>query len=69
MSSEETEQIVPTPDNPLYGVATVAKIFDVGTPQVRIWITEGKLKAHKIGGRWRVQKSEVKEFANREYGE
>lgn len=68
MNSEAPESVVPTPENPLYGVSTVAKMFDVNTSQVRVWIRDGDIKAHKIAGRWRIQKSEVTAFANRKYG-
>lgn len=60
--------ITPTPENPLYGVGTVAAMFDVSEAQVREWIKSDRIKATKIFGRWRIQKSEVVRIANEEYG-
>lgn len=64
-----TEQIIPSPENPLYSVGAVAKMFGVDTHTVRRWINDGKLNATKIEGRWRIQRSEVIRLANKEYGE
>lgn len=63
-----SEQIIPTEDNPLYSVSTVAKLFDVDQDTVRQWIREDKIKANKILGRWRILHSEVVRVANEEYG-
>lgn len=60
--------IVPTPDNPLYTVGQVAKMFGVDTPTIRDWINKGKIQGHMILGRWRIQHSEVVRVANKEYG-
>jgi len=61
-------EFVPTPDNPLYRVGTVAAMFDVDPAQVRDWIKEGRIEARKILGQWRISKSEVARFTNEEYG-
>lgn len=66
--SDNAELIVPTEENPLYTVGTVAKLFDVNQAQIRVWIKEGKIKAIKVLGHWRIQKSEVVRLANEEYG-
>lgn len=63
-----TSEVVPTPENPLYGVSTVAKMFDVTTGQVREWISTGKLPARKVQNRWRIQHSDVVKFANEVHG-
>jgi excisionase family DNA binding protein len=62
------EPIVPTPENPLYGVGTVAKMFDVTQYTVREWIDSGVLPARKVQGRWRIQHKDVVELANKEHG-
>lgn len=51
-----------------YSVHSVAGMFDVGAQTVRLWIREGKLKARKINGRWRIPESELKRLANTRYG-
>lgn len=58
----------PTPENPLYSISTVASMFDVGPAQVREWCKEGKVKATKVFGQWKIPASEVKRIANEEYG-
>jgi excisionase family DNA binding protein len=64
-----TEQLIPSPEDPLYTTKQVAKMFGVTEATVRTdWIKNGRIKAHKIAGRWRVQKSEVVRLANEEHG-
>jgi excisionase family DNA binding protein len=58
-------------DDPLMKVSDVAKIFDVTSATVRVWIKDGILPAIKIGNGhyWRVYTSEVTALAQRKYGE
>lgn len=60
--------VIPSLDDPMHSTSDVAKMFGVSEPQVRVWITEGKMKATKILGRWRIQESEIRRVANEEYG-
>lgn len=66
----ETNEIpTPTEDNPFFAVGTVARMMDVRSTQVRRWIKEGNLKAYMVTGRWRILKSDLRDFVNKEYGE
>lgn len=64
-----TEQLVPSHDDPFLSPTKVAQIFDVKPATVRSWIEDGKLKATKVGNRWRIQHSEMVRFANAQYGD
>lgn len=66
--TETVPDFTPTPENPLYGVSTVASMFDVSTHQVRDWIRSGKIQATKVQGQWKILRSEVSRVANEEYG-
>lgn len=57
-----------SPENPLWSVGTVAEMLDVTQHTVRQWIEQEALPARKIRGRWRVSKSDVIDFINKEYG-
>lgn len=61
--------IVPTEDDPLLSPRRVAELFDVKPITVIEWIKAGKLKASKVGNRWRIQRSEMVRFANAQYGD
>jgi excisionase family DNA binding protein len=44
----------------LLSVADVSKQLSITEPTVRLWIKEGKIKAHRAGARfWRIRQSEV----------
>lgn len=64
-----SEPLKPSLDNPMHSVTDVALMFGVDSYTVRTWISEGKIKANKIMGRWRIQQSEVERVANEEYGD
>lgn len=59
----------PTPENPYYRVGSIAKMLDVNPTQVRDWVTSKRLKGYKIAGQWRILKSDLIEFVNKEYGD
>jgi excisionase family DNA binding protein len=40
----------------------IAKMYNFTPQAIRKWIKEGKLKAIKIGSRWRVPESALKDF-------
>lgn len=50
----------------LFTVEEVAQVLDVHTRTVRRYIKEEKLSASKVGGRWKVEKEELKRFMNNE---
>lgn len=66
MSEQEVK--LPSIDDPLYSTKTVAAIFGVKANTVRDWINTDRIKAVKFTGEWRILKSEVAKFAEREYG-
>ena len=44
----------------LLTVADVSRQLSITEPTVRLWIKEGKIKAHRAGARfWRIRQSEV----------
>lgn len=44
----------------LLSVADVARLLSITEPTIREWIKDGKLQAHRAGGRfWRIRQSEV----------
>ena len=46
----------------LYSVEKVAELLDVHKKTVLRYIKEGKLKANKIGGRWRIHGNDLTSF-------
>lgn len=56
-------------EGPFLSPAKVAVYFDVKAPTVRKWITEGKIKAAKIGTDWRIPESEVFRLVQESYGD
>jgi len=44
----------------------IAKRFNLKPGTVRAWITQGKLKAVKLGHLWRVKEEDLNEFINRD---
>jgi excisionase family DNA binding protein len=55
-------------EDPFLGVSKVAKIFDTAQDTIRQWIYDGKIKAQKINGQWKIRESEVNRLAQEEYG-
>jgi excisionase family DNA binding protein len=57
------------PDNDrLMTVDEVAKFFSVTKYTVRMWIKDGELPARKLNNKWRILKSEVVKFAQKNWG-
>lgn len=50
------------PEDDLLSVAEIAILFKVTDRTVRRWISDGKLKALRVGARVRVRKSDLHEF-------
>jgi len=46
----------------LYTIKEVAKILDISTRTVSSYIKDGKIKAMKIGGKWKIKESDLKEY-------
>ena len=55
-------------DDDLLTVAEVARKFDVTPYTIRQWIRDGKIKALKPGGHWRIERGEFKRRAHEMYG-
>lgn len=51
-----------------YTLHELAEKFSTTTVTLRAYITSGKLKANKIGGRWYVTERAVAEFLEKPYG-
>ena len=53
----------------LYSVEKVAELLDLHKKTVLRYIKEGKLKANKVGGRWRIHGNDLTSFAGYKNGE
>lgn len=51
-------------DLKFYTTAQVAEIFQVKSYTVGDWIKQGKIKAAKVGGQWRIRQDEVTRLAD-----
>jgi excisionase family DNA binding protein len=40
----------------------IANMFNLQAQTVRLWIRQGKLKAVKLGGLWRISEEELQRF-------
>ncbi len=47
---------------PHYSTGKVARILGVARYTVRRWIREGRVKAVRVNGRWRIPESEIKKL-------
>lgn len=45
-----------------YTPSEIAKIFNFSPEGIRKWIKQGKLKAIRLGSRWRIPESALQEF-------
>jgi excisionase family DNA binding protein len=54
--------------DPLWSTDKVAELFDVKPETVRNWIDQGKIKAIKLNGYWRIRRSEVIRYGNANFG-
>ena len=45
-----------------YSPEEIAKQFNLQAQTVRLWIRQGRLKAVKLGGLWRVSEEELERF-------
>jgi excisionase family DNA binding protein len=53
-------------DSNLYTVDEIAGLFHLHTRTVRRFIKEGRLKASKIGGQWRIREQDLREIIGEE---
>ena len=51
-----------------YSPEEVGEQFNVKPATIRKWIREGKLKALKLGGLWRITEEELQRFINASQG-
>lgn len=56
------------PVDPLYDTEAVAKIFSLTKQTIQDWIRADKIKAVKIGGYWRIKRSEILRVSNELHG-
>ena len=45
-----------------YTPAEIAEKFNVKLRTVQNWIRSGQIRAHKVGGMWRIKKTNCEEF-------
>lgn len=70
MADSSTQSDAQEPDT-LLKVSDVAKMFNVTSATVRIWLSDGTLKGVKIGRGyyWRIYLSEARKLAKDKYGD
>ena len=49
-------------DMKLYDVEELAEMLNVGTPTIRRYLREGKLRGKKMAKRWHVSEDSIKEY-------
>lgn len=49
-------------DMKLYDVEEVAEMLDVGSPTIRRYLREGRLKGKKLAKRWYVSEEAIKDY-------
>jgi len=49
-------------DMKLYDVEELAEMLNVGTPTIRRYLREGKLRGKKMAKRWYVSEDSIKEY-------
>jgi len=49
-------------DIKMYDIKEVAEILQISTRTVSTYIRSGKLKAMKIGNKWKIKEDDLKEF-------
>ncbi len=55
-------------DDPLMTPKEVAELFRVTPYTVRVWLKDGDLVGIRFNNQWRIRKSEVAKFAERNFG-
>lgn len=59
-----------TADDFLLTVPEVARFFNVTPYTIRVWLSDGKLKGSKPGGKyWRIELKEVRRLAKEKYSD
>ena len=48
----------------LYTLADVCEALNISLPTAKRWLHDGKLFAHRVGGRWMVPIEELRRFLN-----
>ena len=56
-------------DDNFMTVDQVAEVFQVTPYTVRVWCKAKKIRAAKIGKQWRIQRSAVQAFAQKQFGD
>ena len=64
----ETCKTTNSSDEETYSTPKVASILGLTTDTVRGWCVDGKIKANRVNGYWRVPRSEVIRIANDRHG-
>lgn len=52
----------------LYTVSEAAALFSINDASMRKWISEGKIRAGKVNGQWRIKHSDVVKLINESFG-
>jgi excisionase family DNA binding protein len=50
--------------NKFYKVEEIAEILNIGARSIRVLIVSGEMKAHKIGGEYRISQEQFEEYLN-----
>lgn len=46
----------------LYSIIEAAEIIGCSVKSIRNYISAGKLKAHKVGGKWKIYREDIEAF-------
>lgn len=60
--TEQTNRTADIEDMKLYTLTELESVLGVTHRSLLTYVTAGKLKAKKIGGKWRVTKADLKDF-------
>jgi len=55
------------PDLIFYTTAQIAQLLEIGEEAVKVYLREGAMKGAKLGGRWRVSQTQLREFVQDQF--
>lgn len=68
MTEKNKQKTAELDDLKLYTLTEIETVLGVTHRTLLTYVQTGKLKAHKIGGRWKVTKAALKEFIDANNG-
>ena len=68
MTEKNRQKTAELDDLKLYTLTEIETVLGVTHRTLLTYVTTGALKAHKVGGRWKVTKANLKEFIDENSG-